>query len=467
MQRKEQKGRRKQAIGRMTTDYSANVVPSLRIDVMPDLYNCNPLYDTAATVSHYVLGSLQSRFFPSTNAEPEAVTQPFNPEAQAEELNEQLSESAEQIRVLWEQAEPFKTDIRKKKEEINALQKPIASGNASVDNTDKISALKNEIDDLKKKRSELLKSEDFKKNRGELLEKIDTLELERVELVAENIREHTTRRIELLFLLMIAVYKKNLVITKGKTIYQHGKGYHHTNTAGCHDSLYPALDFTAPGDNSMIGAVTSYWESAKSYLPSRFFSNTSDKPVSNSVGLLNNTYLQELLNMTTELPASVNKFDMHMETRGFEKSSLVKVGIELLNQVSRGELNPIQGMNIFCRNLHLFFEAMNYTYIIPPPDYSTENKDRAPRTFARIWQYQKEGAYRIISSSHQLKSSYIDMVLGLHKLTMAQRTASFVYNGFIEQRMLEMQNELLAPFDVSEFIKNNKTKPVKKFGKKT
>lgn len=442
--------------GRKTTEFHNNVVPSLCIDKLPNQYDCSVIYNAASAAVNYARGSIFSLFSRQSAAIPKDTPKPFDPDEQSNLINQKLLEYADQIRAIQTKIKPIKEAIQDKKNEINALRqqknpdKKKSPAKNDTDAQDTNSSLKSVTDQLAGLRS----------TRADLLAQIDELELQRVELVAENIREHAIRRVEFLFLLMIAVYKKNLEISKGKTTNQHGRGNENTTTAACHDSLYPALTFKQ--SDSLLNRVASYW-------PLTLFSTQPNAAPDIDESPLDNTYLNELLNTTTELPESVNKFDMHMETRGFEKSSLVKVGVEILNRVSRGEINPIQGMNEFCGHLHLFFEAMKYTYIIPMPDYMTDSKERAPKTFAKIWEYQQQGIHRIVSSSHQLKSGYIYMMLGLHKLSKIQYAATTVYNGHIEQRMLEMQNEMLIKFDLTTYIKKNKdkAKPIAKYGKKT
>jgi hypothetical protein len=103
---------------------------------------------------------------------------------------------------------------------------------------------------------------------------------------------------------------------------------------------------------------------------------------------------------------------------------------------------------------------MEYQYIMQIPDYSNKGSAKIPQTIAKIYEYERQGSFRVINeSSLTANRNYIYMMLGLHKLTTKQYAAGLVYSGYIEQRILEMQNEILtSKFDADTLKKTGKNK---------
>ncbi len=378
-------------------DFKANVVASLRIGHMNNTDDCSVIYQAAASAASYAAAYIR----PSTTQPNKAA--PLNRpdvEADSDAINLALKEYQDQINLLRVAAK--------------AIKEKVAENKTAGKETD----------------------EAIIKQHSDLLEQIDLLQLKRVELVAENIREHATRRVDLMFHLMIAIYNTNLVIAKARTTKQHGSGSEETDTAACHDSLFPNIKTTKPADNSVMGAVKSYW-------PLTLFQSVPVTTADESI--LQNTHFLETMNECVELPTTVNQFDCHMEMRGSERSSLVKISVGILNRVSKGEIDPIQGMSEFCPWLQRFFEQMEFNYVKPPADYTPEGKDRTPKTTAKILQYQKEGAYRIMDSYRlRLQSRYINMILRTKNFTWGESVTSLFYSGHYRQRMLEIQKEILS-----------------------
>jgi hypothetical protein len=382
MQRNNDDGQKKK--GRKHTKFSQNITPSMRIMQKNPPDESTIAYLVAATAASYVKHSALTLL----RMPPAPLPPPEPTEADSIRINAALKEQEDLIKP-WN-------------EELEIIDKKIAE----------LKANKAEID------PELIKDQ------HRLLKNIDLALLKKVEMVAENIREHAIRRIDLFFLLLIAVYKKNVIIHKGKTTKQHGNGSEITDTAACHDSLFPTIITSKNETKPNLEMTTSYWPLTL------FKSNPMALPPAQDEQLLQDTYFAEVLNMTTELPTCVNQFDCHMEMRGCERSSMVKTAVTILNRTASGEYDPIRGLNEFIKALNLFFKAMEYQYIMQIPDYS--NKER-------------QGSFRAINeSSLTANRNYVYMMLGLHKLTRKQYAAGLVYSGYIEQRILEMQNEILT-----------------------
>jgi hypothetical protein len=136
-----------------------------------------------------------------------------------------------------------------------------------------------------------------------------------------HIKEHAARRVDLFFYTMIAYYNTQLYPIQGHTDLQHGRGRNtsdETNmTQACHSSLIPSLI------------------------------DDSFSEITNHESILSETHFLDNLNATVELPIIVNEFDGELEnTYGCRQQS-----IYILQRVSAGEINPIQGLNQFIQML--------------------------------------------------------------------------------------------------------------------
>lgn len=303
-----------------------------------------------------------------------------------------------------------------------------------------LDSIERKIKDLKKNKKDI--AQHLLTNRRGLRELIDHLQIDQVSGLAENIREHSARRIDLFFLLLIAVYKQNVIVNKSKTSKQHGKGDEKTLTAGCHSSLFPCLQFERIQKSIASSIINNLW--------AQFTYSTSVPPSPNGEQILEDTHFAEALNMTTQLPDCVNKFDCHMEKQGIESSSLVQIAHSILNKTSRGEINPIQGLNEFCDSLYAFFSSLQLKYIKPDINYNANGtRGKTPKSFALIWEYEREGALRnmqLYSAGTEMhaaaSSSYIYAMLGMNNLPFLKRAIGYVYSGYTEQRILEIQHEI-------------------------
>ncbi len=140
-----------------------------------------------------------------------------------------------------------------------------------------------------------------------------------------HIKEHAARRVDLFFYTLVAYYKTGLSPKQGHTELQHGIGRnardHSSITQACHSSLLPSLV-----DESRHASAAEMEEN-----PS----------------ILNGTHFLDSLNATVELPVIVNEFDNELEnTFACREQSIL-----ILQQVSAGEINPIEGLNQFMKML--------------------------------------------------------------------------------------------------------------------
>src|SRR3990167_870994 len=94
------------------------------------------------------------------------------------------------------------------------IQKKPDINDLSAELNNKMELLENKIKELLKRLTDKTISE-FDKKR--FCEEIDKLALQKINLVEDQIVMHATRRVDLFFYLMLAVYNKNLIIEKGET----------------------------------------------------------------------------------------------------------------------------------------------------------------------------------------------------------------------------------------------------------
>lgn len=205
-----------------------------------------------------------------------------------------------------------------------------------------------------------------------------------VDLLKTNIEEHAARRVDLFLLLLLAVYKKNVILSKGETVKQHGKGSKKYGTQACHSSLFP---------NIHIEPIR----------PSRFSFWANTSPL-----VIKGTQLEETLNMTVELPHIVNVFDGYIEG-GSRLSEYTKACLNIANRVSRGEIDPRAGINEFLQVMDIFFMHFEKNYI------TTESaEEKADKAMQLVWEYEKKGTFKATEGNNlTVSDAYFYAALGL------------------------------------------------------
>lgn len=138
------------------------------------------------------------------------------------------------------------------------------------------------------------------------------------------IREHSARRMDLYFYLLIAVYKTQYQLHQENTMLQHGKGRKSKSpnrislTHACHSNFFPNLIATK--------------------------NNVSAAPNEN---MFDRTHFMDTMNITCELPIFVNQLDSMLEGKIHYPSHLRKKSLNILQLVSRGTINPVEGYRQF------------------------------------------------------------------------------------------------------------------------
>lgn len=436
----------KKKTGRDSSSFQANVTASLRIMHKNAHVNNNSLlYEIASTtaglaynhIANPLYGYVKNSLFTAADETIEVTKSktPLTPD---------------EIKTRQKDTESDSTNLNKKLETIESKIIILYKEKKLLDLKEKHIKTENQAT---KGPNNKLAAQDLKR-RLEILSLIDNLLVDKVDLLPNLIREHASRRVDLIFHLMIAVYKKNLHITKGKTERQHGKGSKKTGTAACHASLIPhpvfeKVEFTPASKLNSLITNSIY---GLFYTPE----NKPTSTVNTESTFLKGCYLEDVLNLTDELPTIVNDFDCHMEGK-WGSSNAVNATIKILNQVSLGKLDPIQGMNNFGRIMSMFFSHIQYKYVEKTIEYKANANVLYPKAFAKVWRYQQQGTLPMFnietkaiengsSGRHikaSLKSDYIYLMLNLHQLNGAERLTRFVYSGIIENKILEMQKEIL------------------------
>ena len=160
------------------------------------------------------------------------------------------------------------------------------------------------------------------------------------------------------------------------------------------------------------------------------------------------SFLEEECNICHELPTVVNDFDGLMEGKWGHVSTLTEVGMDIINQVSRGELHPIQAMEKFAEIARMFFTAMDYEY------FTSKSKESSVLLYKNaamlVKKYQEEGTFSAYNpKSNCLLDDYVRLMLGLETkssgLSTGEKFATFLsYTGYVNERIESAQKSLLT-----------------------
>lgn len=157
--------------------------------------------------------------------------------------------------------------------------------------------------------------------------------------------EHANRRVDLFFYTLIAYYHTNVIPIEGHTTLQYGIGRTLRDninvTQACHSSLIPSL------------------------IDETIYRNGHGRVKYKS--LLSGTHFMESLNSTMELPPFVNAFDDLLE-------SICRAHcMEIIQDVSVGKINPIQGLTLFLEMMNTLLDdfkqqatAKDYRFLAHP-----------------------------------------------------------------------------------------------------
>lgn len=233
---------------------------------------------------------------------------------------------------------------------------------------------------------------------------IDPLLVERVQCVSELVKHHAQMRVDLFFLLCIALYNKKVDVIKGKTLLQHGKGSTKLGTAACHASLFPNI-YTRSSKVKDSRTWLKFFqsqpaeESEDSWLPYYLASVSQNKSARDNQllqefgeeSILDGTHFNDSLNITHELPSIVNNLDCILEGT-YQRSDEVKLCLEVLNRVSQGVYTPDQGLNRFLEIMHNFFKGVDNKF--SRTGVKTKESIPYPKAMRLVKDLQQEGTFR-------------------------------------------------------------------------
>jgi ankyrin repeat protein len=204
----------------------------------------------------------------------------------------------------------------------------------------------------------------------------------------EIIIEHAQRRVDLFFYTLIAYYNSGLKARIADTHFQHGIGQGKLKTHACHSAILPGL-----------------WDTV--HISEESTHRTS---------LLDGTHLQQSLNSTVELHCSVNYFDSHYVEGKKADDKMRSASLLILNRVSKGTINPIQGMIEFLSALRLRFDTVKTAYLT---HRALQTSPQQTRAF--IFNCQEKGSFHLTLDKNMrngnllLNHRYIHMILFLDR----------------------------------------------------
>lgn len=229
-------------------------------------------------------------------------------------------------------------------------------------------------------------------------------------LSKESIIEHAHRRVDLFFYTLIAYYNTHKSPTQDVTRLQHGRGRNshdkHNLLQACHSSLIPSfIDDT-------------YKDQKKLNLGHR--------------SILCGTHFMHSLNSTVELPAFVNDFDTVLESSYACRTK----SMEIIQNVSKGKINPIQGLN-------LFLKMMDQTFIQLEENYLSESNQLKSNLVALMRKSTSNENY--FYKTKFVRDDYIESML---RLTQDEILTCNISREMREQvyleKILELQQEILT-----------------------
>lgn len=418
-------------MGRKPTQFSANHVPSLSLQSLPK--------KTDSVLDHitgYVHGSFQMGFHKLSSlwSTPRVETAKKAPSS----IDERFEDLESQISTLYKKLKPL---------------------------DEKVVSLRSE-----KKRI----PPDITKTRIKIKEDIDDLLCEKVEISAELIKWHAQRRVDLFLYQLIAVHGliahyqptleagKTMLLKRGETTLQHGKGTKAKGTAACHASLFPCLaaeivdkhedadSYLDKASAIISGFVTgmpqSQEEREEDDLPGDVAPEEPAPKEKTVPFLLDNSYFQDVCNLTHEGP--MNPFDCVLEKKNRQKSPMVEKAEAITNAVFHGEISPLKGLKLFGFHMKLFFDYIHYNYLIKEIDYKPLNPTVPyPKSFKKIWALQKEATLSSFEIAEEQKDSrikypYLHLMLELDSVSGLRKTANLPL--VIEEQMDKLQNEILS-----------------------
>jgi len=268
------------------------------------------------------------------------------------------------------------------------------------------------------------KSED---SEDSLISEIDPFEY--LECIKDKILEHAEKRVDLFFYMLCAYYNQNANPVLGKTRLQHGKGSSKNNsptTHACHSSFFPSIV-----DDSIFKS-----EKVKE----------SEEDLFYKISLVTNTHFMDSLNSTVELPAFINEIDCMLE----ETFGCRKKAEKILQKVSEGRFNPVDGLKLFFLMMQNTYEKMLKSEKFLQPIKGT-GFDLSPEQLIELkikaLKYMRYGTFKHkwLKTSTELNNEYIYMMLRLSpkQIKKCMKNTKTNFPKILQDKVIEIQKEIL------------------------
>lgn len=237
----------------------------------------------------------------------------------------------------------------------------------------------------------------------------------KVPLSKEYIIEHAQRRVDLFFYLLVYYHDKNIEIRLGGIVSQHGAG-----------SNYRKKEYTEASHSSLLSSTYGLLCMA---------TRTNPNARHEIVWPLSNHFYNSL-NSTVELPTEVNDFDGILEGKISDtwQSRWREDALCLLNLVSKGTINPLQGLQRYFLIMENFFNSDKIQQ-----DY----KNSANEAKRLIYAFQYQGTFDSKWNLHtkEVVDEYVFMLLRLDEKEIAdfKQNSKFKYEVFYR-----LQNEMIS-----------------------
>lgn len=265
----------------------------------------------------------------------------------------------------------------------------------------------------------------------EVLEKKQSNQLNLLTEYKDHIIEHAARRVDLFFYTLIGYYGSGVKPQQGQTVLQHGRGRcaqnKRTITQACHSSIFSSLKDEKPQSKKPM-----------------FTRSHSDLYLAVKKQRFSGTHFMDSLNSTVELPNFVNKFDGELEDR----LEVRKKSLAILQQVSMGDMNPIEGLNEFLKMMEAIFKKIEARPSFPKPKTGLISASifspRDVKTGTVLLTKQGTLGHKWHPETKSVVDEYIELQLRLNsdekktcKISEEKRTLIY------ENKMQEIQKEIL------------------------
>ncbi len=262
---------------------------------------------------------------------------------------------------------------------------------------------------------------------------------ELLNIFSSYIHEHYLRRVDLFFYLLVAYYQTGLVVKIANPTLQHGIGKANI-TEAAHSSLFTQLQ-----DDSIYN--------------DEFYKRTSrSKTLYNKQSIICGTKFMCSLNSTVEVPTFVNDLDQELEGKDISRpSDCRRSALTILQDVSNGKLNPIEGVTEFLKVMKITFHKLKERLPINNHNETEPYLDRDTATAPKAIKFQllalaEKATLQIIwlEEKRQVNEEYVQCLLGLTKDRMrANPNKTEIY----KKRIMELQYEILnSPSDQVKII---------------